>query len=162
MNSHDLVKGGQGRTADALVADAKTLVWLLALAVALVCGAALAEDDLQPQAQACVEKHSTKDAEAKWRAAWAARVAENERTDAASNEEQYAGRVLYDWLADRRGAFKKKELQDAEKLELCRWYLLFKEKRWSFPGRVREHLTVENFRAYIGAFELADGGVTHQ
>ena len=96
-----------------------------------------------------------------------------------SSESQCADLSIFDWLADRSEIFKKiakwdKEtkkkqeeyqktpngekykpkdkpegLNNEDKLELCRWYKLYINKKWQFADNVRKYITVENYRLWI-------------
>lgn len=124
----------------------------------------LGAEDLLPLAVSYLEQHSTKDAEAKWLHVWERKAAQGITDNPALSEESFANTTLQDYLL---GAMKRvtpdpqrlriiwpfvlpqMKLADDVKLELCRWYVLYRTKCWSFPERVAGQLTTRNFEEFI-------------
>ena len=119
------------------------------------------EDDLTQEARLFLANHSSAAIEAKWRKAWDSRVATAAQVDSFPGEEALADATLFDFLADSRSKFsvktegdkdvieKRAELDMREKLEICRWYLLYKDKGWGFSERVAAQLTQANYNRWI-------------
>jgi hypothetical protein len=95
-----------------------------------------------------LKKHSTEQADAKWKKEFVARLdGMLKDNDALSGQNAAADIVVYNWFADRLKKFKANGLAPEEKVEVCRMYALYTEKGWCWP--FSKHLTLENYRRWI-------------
>lgn len=109
-------------------------------------------EDLSDTAREYLKKHSSEDADAKWQKKFIDRLDDMiKNNDALSSQSAAADIVVYDWFADRIGKFKQNGLSPEEKIEICRLYLLYIEKKWKWPAKIDQHLTLENYRKWIAS-----------
>jgi hypothetical protein len=116
----------------------------MTVVIILVAVVACAEDDLTKEATEYVAKHEAKGDSAKWASWWKGRAEQLQADfpDIAS-EELAADRYLTQWFRDRQAKLKehKDRITVEEKVTMCRFYLLYKGRRWTIPERVGEHIT---------------------
>lgn len=136
-------------------------------AMLLLVGIALnlsvrAEEDVYDEACNYVKDHSTPEAEQKWFKSWV-KKADQMMLDnpQISTDSKAADEILLRYLRDRRkklGDVQKGEhaekLNADEKLEICRWYLLFKDKQWQIDHDLADFITKDNFKRYIVGDEV--------
>lgn len=99
---------------------------------------------------AYVQTHSTEKAEKAWLKKWSQRAEQMQNDGLATSEQSAADRVIFDWIADRYERFKKAEITPEERLQVCRWYLLYTSRGWKMDERVEVYLTVENAKKVLG------------
>lgn len=124
---------------------------LIGLAVWLITCSIAAEDEARyvEAATKFIAKHGSTDAEKKWEKKWKslAETAINDNPDL--DEEKYLNRYIYDWMAGRATRFEKNELTVDDKLQACRLYMLYKNRRWKIPDSISKHLTKDNLERFI-------------
>jgi hypothetical protein len=100
------------------------------------------------KAKAFIVKYSTVEIEKKWQKRWKERVEQALKDNDALNENSYTDTVLMDWLIARRN-IKEEEITIEDKLQACRFYILYKEKNMELPERVSKELTDERLDMFF-------------
>lgn len=106
-------------------------------------------DDLSVEAKAFVEKHSTEKAESLWMKKWEQRCAEYTDSNPAMSAESFADQSFFGYLVSQRKKFEENAITDAERLEVCRWYLLYQKNQWALPDRISAYMTRENYSKWF-------------
>lgn len=139
------------------------IIMLAALFVLILCITALrAEEDCREPAAAFIKDHSTPAAEAKWLSDWQKKSEQMQNDNPQiSSEAKAADELLLRYLRDRRKKLgdvqtgeKAEKLTAAEKLEICRWYTLYKDKGWEIDHDLADFITRENFTKYVLGDEI--------
>lgn len=116
----------------------------------------LAEEDCQKEALAYVKASSNDSVERRWVKNQEARFEQKQKDDAScSCDSKAADKMFFDWLADRKKKFDPPQgqapqaLTAAERLEVCRWYLLYKAKGWVIDADIGDCITKANFYEWV-------------
>ena len=116
----------------------------------------MAEEDCQKEALAYVRANSNDSVEQRWVHNQEERFAQKQKDDAScSCDSKAADKMFFDWLADRKKKFDPPQgqvpqpLTPAERLEVCRWYLLYKAKGWTIDADIGDCITKSNFDSWI-------------
>lgn len=116
----------------------------------------LAEEDCRKEATAFVQAHSNDTAEQKWMRSQESRFEQKQKDDAScSCDSKAADAIFLGWIRDRKTKFDpppgkpQQPLTEAERLEICRWYLLFKSKGWTIDADIGDFITKANFYEWV-------------
>jgi len=128
------------------------IVFLLIASIILLASVR-AEDDLTAEARQYLKENSTPESDAKWRKWWEGRAADLQREhEYLASEEAAADEYLTAWFRARAERFKRKppEITRDEKVVICQFYLLYKDRKWRIPERVAEHITKRKYDEVFG------------
>lgn len=131
-----------------------------AFVIVFFIGTAFAEDDLKSEAEHYLLVHSSAVEGMRWMKWWRDTADQMQKDNPAiSGEDVAADTYLFTYLADRRKKLQKDQpvtLTDAEKVELCRFYLLYQLRNWPLPERIRPLATAKNYKYILDGNDLRE------
>lgn len=94
-------------------------------------------------AEQYLEKYSNIKENQKWEKVWNSRIEKALDENGSLNENSYTNQVVVDWLISKK-SIKLEEMQKQDKIQCCRYFLLYQKRNLDFPNVVKDHMTKGN------------------